>query len=561
MNIFRFLLLLVLVSGNTFCQNVSILPKNLWYKNSILYNLDVHTFKDSDGDGYGDFKGLTSKLNYLKDLGVGVIWLSPFQPSPGLDDGYDISDFYGIDPKCGTKKDFADFIRQAKAHQIRIIMDMVINHTSSQHPWFKQAEQSRNSKFHSWYVWTKTLPKNYNKGMVFPGVQQEIWSLDPKLKEYYYHRFYKFQPDLNYDNPAVKAEAYKILDYWLKQGMDGFRLDAVPFIIEKMRPGVKKPDHDFNFITAMHRFVQVRKPDAFLLGEANVLPKENQDYFGKDAERMQMLFNFFANQHLFYALASGKIKDYKKALQATNNISAASQWANFLRNHDEVDLGRLTKSQRELVYARMGPEKNMQLYKRGIRRRLTTMLHNPAQLKMTYSLLFSLPGTPVMRYGDEIGMGDDLKLKERLSVRTPMQWSDTKNAGFTTAAKAFRPVINQGEYGFQKVNVETEKKDGNSLFNWMAKLIKERKACPELGFGTWEVINSGSPYVLVIRYNYQGKTLITVHNFSRERQQINLSIPGKTLADLLNKNTSVSLIRNKTTVALNGYGYKWYRVN
>ncbi len=559
-NVCLFLLLSFLFSIQAFPQNNPD-TKKLWYKNSIIYNLDVHVFKDSNGDGYGDFKGLTSKLDYLKDLGVEIIWLSPFQPSPGLDDGYDISNFYGIDPKCGTQQDFADFMKQAKAHQIRVIMDMVLNHTSNQHPWFQQAEKSVASKYHSWYVWTKNQPKDYNQGMVFPGVQKEIWSLDPHIHEYYYHRFYKFQPDLNYDNPTVKAEAYHILGYWMKQGMDGFRLDAVPFIIEKMRPNAKKLDHDFNFIVAMRRFVQAQKPDAFLLGEANVLPKENLDYFGKKGERMQMLFNFFANQHLFYALASGKSKELEESLKESNNIQPNSQWANFLRNHDEVDLGRLTASQRNEVYAHFGPQKNMQLYHRGIRRRITTMLHNPTQLKLAYSLLFSLPGTPVMRYGDEIGMGDDLSLKERLSVRTPMQWLDEKNAGFTNADKPFRPIISKGGYGYEKINVATEQKEPASLLNWMKKLVKERKTCPEFGFGKWEVVNSGTKDVLEIKYNYQGKTLVTLHNFSTKPKQVKLSFPQKNLIDILNNNTNIALSNGKAEVNLAGYGYKWYRLN
>lgn len=562
MNKVRFFLLsFFLVSTHAFPQNNPSNDISSGYKNSIIYNLDVRTFKDSDGDGYGDFKGLTSKLDYLKDLGVEVIWLSPFQPSLGLDDGYDISNFYGIDPKCGTQQDFSNFMVEAKSHQIRVIMDMVINHTSNQHPWFRQAEKGDTSKYHSWYLWTKTRPKYADKGMVFPGVQKEIWSLDTNLNEYYYHRFYNFQPDLDYDNQDVKTEAFKILGYWLKQGMDGFRLDAVPFIVEKMVPGVKKPDHDFGFINAMRSFVQAQNPDAFLLGEANVLPKENPDYFGQNGERMQMLFNFYTQQHLFYALATGKLKLYKKSLQETKNIPAQSQWANFLRNHDEIDLGRLSKSQRDKVYARFGPEKNMQLYDRGIRRRLTTMLHNPAQLKFANSLLFSLPGTPVMRYGDEIGMGDDLSLKERLSVRTPMQWSDEKNAGFTNAAKAFRPVIDHGTYGFQKINVTTEQKDTASLLNWMTKIVKLRKTCPEFGFGDWEILNSGSAQVLAIKYTYQGKSLLTLHNFSAQTKHVKLTIPEKKLTDLINNNLNFDLQNGKLEINLNGYNYKWYRLN
>ncbi len=537
--------------------------ENFWYKNSVIYNLEVGAFKDSDGDGRGDFNGLIQKLDYLKALGIDAIWLAPFQPSPGEDDGYDVADFYGVDEKLGTSGDFNEFLFQAQKKGIRVIMDLVLNHTSDQHPWFQKSRQSKDSKFRDWYVWSKERPKDWDKGMVFPGVQKEVWSLDEKTGEYFYHRFYKFQPDLNYSNPEVMQESQRIIGYWLNQGISGFRLDAVPFIIEVPKTGSEKPKLDFDFLTDMRQFAQSRKSDAAILGEANVVPEENQNYFGKNGEGIQMMFNFFANQHLFYALATGDLKPFTQAIEQTKKIPEASQWAHFLRNHDEIDLGRLTDKQRKEVYAKFGPDTTMQLYQRGIRRRLAPMLgNNRKHIELAYSLLFSLPGAPVIRYGEELGMGDDLSLKERLSVRTPMQWTDEKNAGFTTADTAFRPVINKGDYGYQNVNAAKQFRDPNSLLSWTSRVIKLRKSCPEIGLGDYTLIDSGSPDILAIRYDYNGKSLIILHNFNQQSRQASIkSDKMKVLYDLMAENLDKKAESGKFSVSLDGYGYKWYRVD
>ena len=539
--------------------------EELWYKNGLIYSVDVEVFQDSDGDGVGDFKGITQQLDYLKQVGVATIWLAPFQPTPNLDDGYDISDFYSIDTRLGTDQDFDEFIRQASQRGIRVMMDLVTNHTSDQHPWFKQARLSKTSPYRSWYVWSKERPKKWDKGMVFPGVQKDVWTLDKQAGEYFYHRFYDTQPDLNMQNPAVQQEMRKIVRHWLDKGIAGFRVDAVPFLIEVANPDFdpEKPQHQFDIITQLHQYIQWHKRDAILLGEANVDPKEQEPYFGKDGQNMQTMFNFFANQHLFYALATSETKLLRKALDDTKDIPPTAQWAHFLRNHDEIDLGRLSDSDRDKVYKKFGPEANMQLYDRGIRRRLAPMLGDRRLVDLAYSVLFSLPGMPVIRYGEEIGMGDDLNLKERLSVRTPMQWANAPNAGFSTTAKTVRPIISQGQYSYTKINVAAQRSDSASLLNHVMRLSNLRKQCPEIGWGKWEILDSGSEHVLAIRYNWQGRSLMMVHNFSPDPQKCQLTTDvkaGRKLVNLSDKSQKELSAEGKYSGELAGYGSAWYRI-
>lgn len=524
-----------------------------WYRNSMIYNLDVATYKDSDGDGTGDFRGLISKMGYLDSLGVSVLWLSPFQPSPGMDDGYDVTDYYGINPKLGNMEDFAAFIAAAKAHHISVIMDMVLNHTSIEHPWFRKSREDSTAGFHSRYVWSKKKPRDYNKGMAFQGVQTETWTYDEVAHAYYFHRFYDFQPDLNYQNKTVQAEAVRILQYWIGKGVQGFRLDAVPFIIDVPESGAQNPAHLFGVLDSLVRGTKERDQNALLLGEANVMPKETRDYFGENGQRLQMMFNFYANEYLFYSLAQEKPESFVKALQLTREKPGNSQWAYFLRNHDEIDLGRLTGKQRREVYARFGPEKTMQLYARGIRRRLAPMLHNDKQIRMAYSLLYSLPGTPVIRAGEEIGMGEDLTLRERLSVRTPMQWDATANAGFSTAVKPFRPVISMGEYSYRKVNVKTEQQDERSLLNFIRHLISVRRSNPEIGTADWRILATGNDAVLAIAYSSGRGQLLAVHNFSAAKVAFSLQEQGS-FTDLL---TGKLIVPDGKKVLLDGYGELW----
>jgi len=522
-----FLCLFVMLSCRHETPKKSASVPDEWYRNSIVYNLDVDIFKDSDGDGIGDFKGLVQKLSYLDSLGVEVIWLSPFQPTPDRDDGYDVSDYYSIDPRLGTMADFDGFISEAKKHHIRIIMDMVLNHTSIEHPWYKKARADSSTNYRSRYVWSKTKPRDFDEGMVFEGFQSETWSYDEVAGRYYFHRFYDFQPDLNYQNKKVQQEAIKILRFWSAKGIKGFRLDAVPFIIDVPESGAAKPAKMFGVLDSIVSGAKSIDHQTLLLGEANVEPKENIAYFGEKGDRLQMMFNFYVNQYLFYAMATGKTGKLIKALNETRQKPPSAQWAYFLRNHDEVDLGRLSKAQRNKVYEKFGPEANMQLYNRGIRRRLAPMLRNPEQVKMAYSILYSLPGTPVIRSGEEIGMGDDLTLAERLSVRTPMQWNRTENAGFSTAKKTFRPVISMGEYAYQKINVASQLSDKQSLLNFIKSLISVRKSLPELGVSDWQVLDLGDDAVLAIAYKTPAGKIIIVHNLGDKAAEITLPLTGK----------------------------------
>ena len=326
--------------------------EDLWYMNTVIYSLDLETFMDANGDGVGDFEGLTRRLEYLQALGISTIWLSPFQPTPNRDNGYDISDFYGVDPRHGSSGDFVEFMQHAKKRGIEVIMDLVVNHSSDQHRWFQESRTDKHSQYHDWYVWSKKRPANWKTGMVFPGVQKSTWTYDKEAREYYFHRFYEFQPDLNMHNPAVRTEIRRIMGYWLELGVAGFRVDAVPFIIETPYPGGKKTELNFEYLVEMRDFLQWRRGDGVLLGEANVVPEETLNYFGKGGDRIHMMFNFFVNQHLFYALATADIAPLVAALRATKKLPPGAQWAQFLRNHDELDLGRLTEEQRAKVFER-----------------------------------------------------------------------------------------------------------------------------------------------------------------------------------------------------------------
>jgi maltose alpha-D-glucosyltransferase/alpha-amylase len=536
---------------------------DLWYKNTVIYSLDLETFMDTNGDGIGDFEGLMRCLDYLHTLGIGAIWLAPFQPTPNRDDGYDISDYYGVDSRYGSSGDFVEFMHEAHKRGIRVIIDLVVNHTSDQHPWFQEARKDKNSKYRDWFIWSKKRPADWKQGMVFPGVQKSTWTYDKEAREYYYHRFYEFQPDLNMENYDVRTEIRRILGYWIELGIAGFRLDAVPFIIENKIPGKKNAGLKFEYLTEMRQFLQWRCGDAILLGEANVLPKENKNYFGAKGDGINMMFNFFVNQHLFYALATAEVDPLIQALRATKKLPPTGQWAQFLRNHDELDLGRLTDGQRSKVFARFAPEKTMRLYDRGIRRRLAPMLGDQRQLELAYSVLFSLPGTPVLRYGDEIGMGDDLSLDERYPIRTPMQWSDEPLAGFSKSEKPVRPVIDKGPFKCEQVNVERQQRDPGSLLNWTIRMIRLRKECPEIGWGDWKILSTGAPTVLAMQYDWRGNSLVVIHNFDEKPHEARLKIEAEgadRLVNLLVNDESRADKKGNHNIALEAYGYRWFRV-
>jgi maltose alpha-D-glucosyltransferase / alpha-amylase len=538
--------------------------EDLWYKNTVIYSLDVKTFLDANGDGIGDFEGLMRRLDYLQFLGVGAVWLGPFHPSPNRDNGYDISDYYGVDPRHGSSGDFVEFIHQAKKRGIKVLIDLVVNHTSDEHPWFQSARRDAGSRYRDWYIWSKKRPPAWNKGMVFPGVQQATWTFDRKARAYYYHRFYDFQPDLNLECSQVRTEIRRIIGFWLELGVDGFRVDAVPFVIERTSPDREQGELRFEYLREFRRFMQWRVGDAILLGEANVKPEEVQPYFGEDGgDGMHMMFNFWVNQHLFYALATADVRPLTEAICATQGIPQTAQWANFLRNHDELDLGRLTDEQRERVFARFAPEEGMRLYDRGIRRRLAPMLGDRRHEELAYSVMFSLPGTPVIRYGDELGMGDDQSLPEREAVRTAMQWADEPHGGFSVAETPVHEVIREGVWGHRYISVEAQRRDPGSLLNWTARMIRLRKECPEIGWGDCAILETGSPHVLAMRYAWRGTAVVVVHNFDDRRHEARIEpgVPGgERLSDLLAQQELHADDDGVHTLALDALDYRWFRV-
>ena len=544
------------------CVQAAVILNDLWYKNGVIYCVDVQAFLDGDGDGIGDFQGLAGRLDYLAGMGITCVWLLPFYPSPRRDDGYDITDYYGVDPRFGTLGDFVDFVNQARQRGIRVIVDLVMNHTSDQHPWFIDACSSKRAMHRDWYVWSPVKPTGADQGVAFPGVQTTTWSFDKDAGEWYFHRFFKFQPDLNTQNPEVQAEFRRIMGFWLELGVSGFRVDALPFVISK-KGAEQQPELQWHMLRDMRLFLQWHTADAILLAEANVLPDQDLDYFGDRDDRMHMLFNFQVNQHLFYALATADTSTLAQALEQTRPRPETAQWANFLRNNDELDLGRLVQEQRDRVLEAFAPDDDMRLYGRGIRRRFAPMMQaDRRRMEMAYSLMFTLPGTPVVRYGDEIGMGDDLRLAERDCGRTPMQWSSEKQAGFTTNRKSFRPVIGNGRYGLKQLNMASQRRDPESLLNWLERIIRMYKECPEFAWGTWKLLECGSKSVLALQYSQGTNSVVSVHNLAERPARIRFEVEhpqGQRLLNLLSDEHSLSR-STRHSLQLEQYGYRWYRV-
>jgi maltose alpha-D-glucosyltransferase/alpha-amylase len=540
-----------------------------WYAEAVIYSCDVETFMDSDGDGVGDLRGLIDRLDYLARLGVTCLWLNPVHPSPGRDDGYDVTDFYGIDPRLGSLGDFAELLYRADNLGIKVMLDLVVNHTSDEHPWFRSAVSSPDSPYRDWYVWSAEEPADRFQGMVFPGEQSETWTWHQEAGAWYYHRFYDFQPDLNFANPRVRAEVMRIIGFWLRQGVAGFRIDALPFIIELTEPGNPDSPKDLGFVTELRQFVQWRAGDAVLLAEANVEPDVLTAYFGDSGgshNRIHMLFDFMLNGRIVLALARGDAEPIVDALRDTPQLPPGGQWATFLRNHDEIDLSRLTTGQREDVFAAFGPEKSMHLYDRGIRRRLAPMLGNDrARLELAYSVQFTLRGTPVLRYGDEIGMGENLRLPGRNAIRTPMQWSDATNGGFSTGPKKnlTRPVISGGEFGYETVNVTAQRHDPGSLLVWFERMIRALRECPEIGSGRCAPVDVElPPGVLAHRADGTTGSMVFLHNLTGQPCSVDLSTlageasdPEQVLAD-----HDYPPLDGLAKLQLARYGYRWIRL-
>jgi maltose alpha-D-glucosyltransferase/alpha-amylase len=482
-----------------------------WWKSAVIYCLDAETFLDTDGDGIGDLDGIAHQIDYLAGLGVTCLWLMPFQPTPNRDDGYDISDFYGVDPRLGTHGDFVELVRTATNRGLRVIVDLVVNHTSDEHPWFQEARSDPDSPRRDWYVW-RDEPSDEPEGLFFPDKETSNWAYDRKAGQYYLHRFYSFQPDLNINNEAVRDEIARIMGFWLALGVAGFRMDAVPALLETAGlPGgdVKDPRA---WLRDLRQFVTRRTGHAMLLGEANVDPQQLAQYFGDHGDMLHMEFAFLLNQHLWLALARGEAEPLEMLIRTLPSLSADSSWATFLRNHDELTLDKLTAGQRQEVFAAFGPDPDMQLYGHGLRRRAAPMLGGDGpRLRLAWSLLFSLPGTPIVLYGDEIGLGENLAIEDRYAVRVPMQWSAERHGGFTTADEPVRPLAD-GPFAPEQVNVYDQRRDPGSLLSFMHRVILARRARPEFGWGSVTLIESEAPSLLCHRCDWQGSTVVAVHN-------------------------------------------------
>ena len=543
---------------------------DLWWKNAVFYCADVETFQDSDGDGIGDLRGMTGRLQYLADLGVTCLWLMPFYPTGHVDDGYDITDYYGVDPRLGSHGDFVELVRTAKSVGLRVIIDFVMNHTSAEHPWFKSARRSVDDRFRDYYVWSATEPKSSAKDVVFPDKEDSIWTQDDKTGEWYLHHFYSTQPDLNVNNPEVRDEITRTLGFWLQLGVDGFRVDAVPFLFTagKAAPGDDITFDPEEFLGDIRNFTTRRRGDVVLLGEVNVPYADQKKFFGgNDGDGLNMQFDFMAMQAMYLSLARGDARPLVATLKRRPKLDMTSQWANFVRNHDELTLDKLTESERQEVFDVFGPDRDMQLYGRGLRRRLPGMLgRDERRMKMVYSLVFSTPGTPVLFYGEEVGLGENLDIEGRLSVRTPMQWTSGTNAGFSTASprKLTRPLP-EGIHGPEHVNVASQRHDKESFWWFMRNLIHTYRLHPQIGWSEFVPLKQPNKAVLAHLCREEDWALLAVHNFGDESALVTLDLDddapeGSSLADLLHDLETISIQKGRAEVEVEPYGYRWLLV-
>jgi len=538
---------------------------DLWWKNAVIYCLDVETYADSNEDGCGDFPGLTKRVDYLAGLGVTCLWLMPFYPSPNRDDGYDITDFYNVDPKLGSLGDFVEFVRTARERGMRVIVDLVVNHTSDQHPWFQAARKSRDDRHRDYYVWRDERPEDGPKGLAFPGVETSNWEWDEEAGQYYLHRFYSHQPDLNVEHPDVRDEIDKIMGFWLELGVSGFRIDAVPFLLETEGIDNEIDEDPHEYLRGFRSFLSRRRGDAIMLGEVNREPEGQRRFFGdEDGDELHMIFNFVVNQRMYLALARQDATPLKQALRSLPEIPEANQWANFVRNHDELTLDKLSDGEREEVFAAFGPDEKFQLYGRGLRRRVPTMFDGDRRrIALAYSLMFSLPGTPTLFYGEEIGMAENLEIEGRYAVRTPMQWSNEPNAGFSRApASSLRaPIVTSETYGPQGTNAADQRRDRDSLLNWVERLIRQRKECPELGWGEWRVLDVDQDCVFAHRCDWEGSTVLALHNLSSEPCTATLDAEDlESMVDLFGDGDYEPPGEAALEIELEGYGYRWFRI-
>ena len=504
---------------------MSLSPQALWYKDAVIYQLHVRTFYDSNGDGIGDFRGLTSKLDYLQDLGVNAVWLLPFYPSPLRDDGYDIADYTSVHRSYGTLDDFKVFLAAAHERGLRVIIELVLNHTSDQHPWFQEARSSRENPKRDWYVWSDTDDRYRNARIIFVDTELSNWAWDPVSKAYYWHRFFSHQPDLNYDNPEVREAMWNVMKFWLETGVDGFRLDAVPYLVEREGTSCENLPETHDFLRLLRRRLDESFPGKMLLAEANQWPADVCAYFGQGDE-FHMAFHFPLMPRMFMAVKLEDRKPIIEILQRTPQIPEACQWCIFLRNHDELTLEMVTDVERDYMYDEYARDRTMRINV-GIRRRLAPLMDNDRRrMELLTGLLLSLPGTPIIYYGDEIGMGDNVYLGDRNGVRTPMQWNGQWNGGFSTAdpERLYAPLISNPIYGFQAVNVDSQRRSEHSLLSWTKRIIQVRKSSEVFSRGGIEFLHPQNHRVLAYVRELGNEQVLAVNNLSNSAQAVELDL-------------------------------------
>jgi maltose alpha-D-glucosyltransferase / alpha-amylase len=541
-----------------------ITPDVLWYKDAVIYQVHVRTFFDSNGDGIGDFQGLEQKLDYLQELGVNAIWLMPFFPSPLRDDGYDIADYWSVHSSYGNLEDFKKFLGTAHERGIRVIIEMVLNHTSDQHPWFQESRSAQDNPRRDWYVWSDTDTRYKGVRIIFLDTEMSNWAWDPISKAYYWHRFFSHQPDLNYDNPAVRAEMWNVMKFWLEMGVDGFRLDAVPYLVEREGTNCENLPETHEILKELRQKLDEQFPGRMLLAEANQWPANLRPYFGEGNE-FHMAFHFPLMPRMFMGVKLEDRKPITEILQQTPEIPSSCQWCLFLRNHDELTLEMVTDTERDYMYDSYAQNKTMRL-NLGIRRRLAPLLENDRRrIELMNGILMSLPGTPIIYYGDEIGMGDNINLGDRNGVRTPMQWNGGWNGGFSIAdpESLYAPLILNPVYGYPAVNVLSQKRSEHSLLSWMRRIIAVRRSTRVFGNGSIEFLYPANHRILAYVRQYGNETVLVVNNLSNAAQAVELDLKrykGNILIEMFGKNIFPRVGELPYLLTLGPYQFYWFRL-
>ncbi|WP_200379927.1 maltose alpha-D-glucosyltransferase, partial [Rubrivivax gelatinosus] len=538
----------------------------LWFKDAVIYELHIKAFADSNGDGIGDFPGLIARLDYVRDLGVNTIWLLPFYPSPLRDDGYDVADFMGVNPAYGTTADVARLVAEAHARGLRVITELVVNHTSDQHPWFQRARRAPpGSPERDFYVWSDDPTKYAGTRIIFTDTEKSNWSFDEVAGQYFWHRFFSHQPDLNFDNPAVREAVIGIMEFWLAQGVDGFRLDAIPYLIEREGTGNENLRETHEVIKEIRRRLDAKYPGKLLLAEANMWPEDVREYFGDDDE-CHMAYHFPLMPRMYMAIAQEDRHPVVEILQQTPDISPQCQWAIFLRNHDELTLEMVTSRERDYMYSMYAADPRARI-NLGIRRRLAPLLENDRErIKLMNSLLLSMPGSPVLYYGDEIGMGDNIFLGDRDGVRTPMQWTSDRNGGFSRAdpQRLYLPPIQDPVYGFEAVNVEAQDRDASSLLNWTRRLLAIRRSTQVFGRGRITMLHPGNRKILAYLRELGDEVVLCVANLGRAPQPVELDLTrfkGRVPVEMGAHTAFPPVGDLPYLLTLAGYGFFWFRLS